>query len=1406
MPAKKSTSSKEKEKEIDKSSDEEQDVLDDSAKSQTSTSIPIIISTSSSSNNSSSTNISSQPQVQQPIQQPPIFRNNKLPSTFNGTTNVLEWLSDLESCILINGWTEREFIKLLPAFVSGSAKTLFNINKNQLSNFKDVQAIFKKEFSLTNFRSLKKNIMNRKQKIDEKFSPYALSIYDLCLQLKSDMDDIEINNYVLDNCLVYLKEKLLPHLDLTFNEFLEKGRNLEELNNNENLLIEKRNYNRNNGRNFQNHGRNFQDYPRNFQDYSRNSFNSRDNGRNNSFNNSNSRNNTFDSINNDFNHRNYFSSRNTSFSPKNSSQTRSNFRRNNQSNQSKFRRTNQYNNQKKNWKKKNEQNNVITGIENDSILKTKAKVYDKTTEIIFDTGSTVSIMDVRLANQANCKIFPEKIQQITTAAGTFHTIGYSKIVVQIEDAKFFHDVLVSKFKYPLLLGMDFLQKHKFVINFRNNTISNNSKIDLNLTSISEPKINSIDSFMKKYADVFNDKPSIAKVEPFKIRLLDNKPLNITYRLAKSEDEIVQKEIENMLNQGIIRKSKSPYSFPLVVVKKKDNSNRICVDFRALNKVTIKDSFPLPRVDDILNNIGNAKYFSKLDFSSGYYQIPLASEDKMKTAFRTSKGLFEFNVLPFGLVNAPSHFQRVVNSILEKFIGKFVHVYLDDILIYSNTLEEHLTHLQKIFDILVEKNIKLKLKKCGIAKTQIDYLGYKVSFEKIQPQRDKCKSISEAKIPQNVNQLQTFLGMINYYRKFIANFSKKASPLYELLKKDVKFEFGPRQVIAFELLKKELTSKPIFLSVPNFSQPFTLQTDASNDGIGAILSQGHKVIEYASRKLNTAERNYSTIEKELLAIVWSLQYFRYYLLGRSFVIETDHNPLTFIDKIKSNSRIVRWKLKMAEYDYQIKYKPGRFNNADFLSRTSHEVNILDTLSLETIIKEQKSDPEVQSIKQQSNYGVIDGVIYNLKKGKRLLVPKSLRNEILELNHNHKLSGHLGFRKTYNKIKTNYIWPGLKNSVEIWVNNCKECQKKNYSKEKIGLLNPLPVVSDLFERLGMDILGPLEKSQSGNQYILVITEYLSRYATAIPLKSIESKVIAKEFVDKVVLTHGCPKNILTDRGTNFISEFMQEFYELLDIKKLTTTAYRPQTNSLTERFNRTLINMIIPFVNKDKNNWDDLLPYLMFAYNTSINETTKCTPFEIMFCRKPNLPNSMNFNTSDSFHQRVLDGLKLRERIKDEIDVSQEKQKFQFNKSRKHITFKIGDYVMLNNPVAKKLEFKWTGPYKIIDKVSDLNYKISLPNSSRTHDIVHIARLKKINKRIDTQVFIPPEEDEEPEFEIEKIIDKKRMKSNDGKMRIYYLVKWKDYDDSFNTWEPSSNLVNAKQAIQEFEKLIKQKKKF
>ena len=341
--------------------------------------------------------------------------------------------------------------------------------------------------------------------------------------------------------------------------------------------------------------------------------------------------------------------------------------------------------------------------------------------------------------------------------------------------------------------------------------------------------------------------------------------------------------------------------------------------------------------------------------------------------------------------------------------------------------------------------------------------------------------------------------------------------------------------------------------------------------------------------------------------------------------------------------------------------------------------------------------------------------------------------------------------------------------------------------------------------MDILGPLEKTKHGNEYILVITEYLSRYVEAFPLSNTKSETIAKVFVNQIVLKHGCPKSILTDRGSNFISDFMKNLYELLDINKLNTTAFHPQCNSLTERFNRTLISMLTPFVNKEKNNWDELLPYLIFAYNTSMNETTKATPFEVMYCRKVNLPNSLNLNNDIPYVQSVAEGLKLREEIKSEIDQSQEKQKYYYDKGRKESSFEVGDLVMLNNPVAKKLESKWTGPYKIIDKTSNLNVKISLPNSSRTHGIVHISRLKKVEDKTDQQVISVSKQIQDEEFELEKILDKKKMKSNDGKVRTYYLIKWKNYDNSYNTWEPSSNLVNAREILKKYENELKRKKK-
>ena len=424
---------------------------------------------------------------------------------------------------------------------------------------------------------------------------------------------------------------------------------------------------------------------------------------------------------------------------------------------------------------------------------------------------------------------------------------------------------------------------------------------------------------------------------------------------------------------------------------------------------------------------------------------------------------------------------------------------------------------------------------------------------------------------------------------------------------------------------------------------------------------------------------------------------------------------------------------------------------------------------------------------------------------------MRNEVLKNLHDHESAGHLGFSKTYQKVNSRYFWPGMKKDVKNWIRTCDARSRKKGVPKSFGLLQSILPPDGAFQMIGMDIMGPLLETLSGNKFIIVFSDYLTKYVENVALKKIDTESVAKVLVENVILRHGAPLRILSDRASNFLSELANEVYKLFQIKKLSTTSYHPQTNSLVERFNRTMTEMLSMFVNDEKNNWDILLPYITFAYNTSAHESTKISPFKLVYCREPVLPIDAQLmeekilHSGNDFKKKLKLGLEAREKAKLFIEKNQVKQKEYYDKERINIQFEVEDMVWLNNPVAKKLDVHWFGPYEIVEKITPLLYRLKLPNSSRTHDVVHISRLKKCNDeplRIDDDQELSVAEEE---FEVERILDKKRMKSNDGKTRVYYLIKWKGYDSSFNTWEPGSNLGNAKEAIKEFEQKQKQKYK-
>ena len=492
----------------------------------------------------------------------------------------------------------------------------------------------------------------------------------------------------------------------------------------------------------------------------------------------------------------------------------------------------------------------------------------------------------------------------------------------------------------------------------------------------------------------------------------------------------------MLDQGIIQPSTSPFSSPILLVKKKDGSWRFCTDYRALNAVTIKDSFPMPIVDELLDELFGAKFFSKLDLRLGYHQILVQPEDRHKTAFRTHHGHYEWLVMPFGLTNAPATFQNLMNQIFHDALRKYVLVFFDDILIYSSTWNEHLTHLENVLRVIQQHVLFVKLSKCSFGVLEIEYLGHIVSGQGVSMDNSKVQAILQWPPPNNVKQLRGFLGLTGYYRRFIKAYARIAAPLTELLKKDG-YLWTDETEIAFLRLKEAMMSAPV-LGLPNFQQPFILETDASGVGIGAVLHQNGHPIAYFSKKLAPRTQKKSAYFREMLAIAEAIAKFRHYLLGHRFVIRTDQKSLrSLMDQSLQTPEQQEWLHKFLGYDFTIEYKPGKDNlAADALSRVMTLSWSEPENSIVLKLKEAlQKDPKLQVIMQQCveqpllhpNYSVKGDLLYRKDK---IVVPMDvdLRQHLLQEFHSSPIGGHSGITRTMARMTEQFYWPDMKQDVQ------------------------------------------------------------------------------------------------------------------------------------------------------------------------------------------------------------------------------------------------------------------------------------------------------------------------------------------------------------------------------------------
>jgi hypothetical protein len=681
------------------------------------------------------------------------------------------------------------------------------------------------------------------------------------------------------------------------------------------------------------------------------------------------------------------------------------------------------------------------------------------------------------------------------------------------------------------------------------------------------------ALLDAFQDVFSETPQAggAKIPPLEqtIELIQGAkpPFKKNYRLSPVEFEELKKQVRDLLDKNILLPTVSPYGAPVLFIKKPDGRFRFCLDYRALNDITIKLRYPLPRIDDLLDAARGATCFSCLDMAGGFHQLPISSQDIPKTAFTTPFGQYAWRCLPMGLSNAPSQFQRTVNKIFEEYIGQFVLIYLDDVMILSKTPADHLDHLRMVFEKIREHGLQIRMSKCKFLQPQVKYLGHILSADGVAADPDKIKSLTDWEFPDTPKGVMQFLGLANYFRKFIPNLSRLAAPLYRLMKKGTIFQKGEEALLAFKAIKETLISPPV-LAYPDPNLPYELISDASITGCGAVLTQESRPIAYFSSKFSSAERNYTTGEQELLGIIKALKEWRCYLEGcQGLTIVTDHNPLTFFSKQPTLSRRqARWNEFMSRFQFTVKYRPGASNPADPLSRIHAEattavllaltVSEFSTDMLERIKSESSQDPHFQNDENVKNYIKKDG--YWLHDS-RVVVPASIREEIIREHHGNLVSGHFSWARTLDLISRHFWWPNMRQEIQAHVQSCLSCQRNKASNLRpYGLLQPLAIPDERWHTVTMDFIFDLPKSSFGHDGIMVLVDKLTKYVCLAPVKkTATSEDVARIFISHVYQHHGMPKVLISDRDTRFISKFWKEFCRCLQTQssnRWTDRAYK------------------------------------------------------------------------------------------------------------------------------------------------------------------------------------------------------------------------------------------------------------
>ena len=807
-------------------------------------------------------------------------------------------------------------------------------------------------------------------------------------------------------------------------------------------------------------------------------------------------------------------------------------------------------------------------------------------EAIYDTGAQVSVLGDEVCRNIGKSYVSNRVSYRLANNQIDEFCGFITVITKIGTKELEHKFYVSTGS-KIILGLDAINKFelqqqgKYKIsqilpNSRSESFSDLEicNCDINPNPRTTNQTSSLEILLNKYDSLFATfKGEVGRIrlEECFINTTTQRPIHLKpYRTTAQDQEKIDKLILEYCERKMIRKSRSPWGFPVVLVDKKDDGekSRLCVDYRALNKITIDESFPMPMIDDIEDRLIGASVFTTLDVSSGFHHVVITKNDVQKTAFVTMNGKYEWMVMPFGLKNAPLIFQRVIHNLLWDYeLTRFTHNYIDDIIIFSNSISDHLEHLERVFEMLDKENIILKRSKCDFLKQKISYLGYQISFNKVEPIHSKTQAINDLPAPHDVKSVRSFVGKVNYYKKFIPNRTEVLAPLYELTKKNVRFNWTEKEQKSFDLIKSILMSHPA-LGIFDPNRHILIKTDASEIGIGAVMKQKNDdadlvTIAYFSKKLLPYQQKYIVTERECLAIVEAIEYWSYYLMGRKFTVETDHKPLEWLMKTShTKTRLFNWALKLSQFNFDIVYIPGEDNvEADHLSRNPPVE--LSHFTLDEIVEIQR--PFIDYLPKGCT--MYNGMIVKNRKDRdRLYIPNESAIPLLWKIHNS--YGHLGHCQMSEHFSIKYFTENLNQLIDEVIKSCEVCLRAKQGS-KYGTLGRIGPALGPFEIIFIDTVGGLT-GRSPKRYLHLAIDSFSRFVWGCCSRTQR----ASDFIRliKKIKEDGCPGLVVADRFSAINSKEFKQYLRGENIEILFTPVDHPQSNGMVERVNQTLIKKI------------------------------------------------------------------------------------------------------------------------------------------------------------------------------------------------------------------------------------------